>query len=401
MIKMRKTYLLIIQAKIFDFKRSTLMFCLCVITFFGCNRQDFQGQDHRNYPEFSWETVPVAFHFGKTSALMTPEEAEFVASRSNFIALEKGHASQQFGNTEMGIEKEAQQLKQLNPNMKVIFYWNTFLDYSMYEAHDEYETHPDWWLRTLDGELDFKRGKLKRYDLTNPDVRNWWTNVVAKAVVKGSTDGVFMDAFPQIASTDNIALWGEEKYNAMQEGLRDIIRETREKIGDDKLILYNGIRSTPTWSAGYDFPEYTDCAMIEHFGYFNSSSKESMLKDILEMEKACKNGKIVVFKAWAGFTFIDHEAMQKPLEEKREIARNNITFPLAAFLVGAQENSYFIYNWGYRIDNGCLEWYPELDKPLGEPLGDKVIEGWQLSREFKHASVWVDLETKTAEITWH
>ncbi|MFT6868444.1 MAG: hypothetical protein ACJA08_003298, partial [Cyclobacteriaceae bacterium] len=260
---MGKIYLLKIQAIIFGFKKGVLIPFLCFITFFGCKIQDIQGQDHKNYPEFSWEKVPVAFHFGKTSALMTAEEAEFVASRSNFIALEKGHASQQFGNTEMGIEKEAQQLKQLNPKMKVIFYWNTFLDYPMYEAHDEYETHPDWWLSTLDGELDLKRGKLKRYDLTNPEVRDWWTDVAAKAVVEGSTDGVFMDAFPQIASTDNIALWGQEKYNAMQEGLRDIIRETREKIGDTKLILYNGIRSTPTWSAGYDFPEYTDCAMIE------------------------------------------------------------------------------------------------------------------------------------------
>ena len=63
----------------------------------------------------------------------------------------------------------------------------------------------------------------------------------------------------------------------MQVGLKDIISETREKIGDDKLIVYNGIRSTPTWSAGFDFPEHTDCAMIEHFGYFNSGSKDLVI----------------------------------------------------------------------------------------------------------------------------
>ena len=76
-------------------------------------------------------------------------------------------------------------------------------------------------------------------------------------------------------------------------------------------------------------------------------------------------------------------------------------FPLAAFLVGLQENCYFIYNWGYRMENGCLQWYPEFDKPLGEPLGDMVSSGWKLSREFKHASVWVDLEKRTSEISWH
>ena len=377
---------------------SQLLICLLLLTTY----QQVEAQDKSNsYPEFSWDKVPIAFHFGKRSTLMTAEEAEFVSSRSNFISLEKGHASPQFGSTEVGIEKEAQQLKKLNPKMKVIFYWNTFLDYGMYEAHDEYQKHPEWWLRKLDGELDLKNGKMKRYDLTNPEVRDWWTDVAAKAIVEGSSDGVFMDAFPQVASPANIELWGQEKYNAMQVGLKDIIRETREKIGDDKLIVYNGIRSTPTWSAGFDFPEHTDCAMIEHFGHFNSGTKESMLKDILEMEKWCKAGKIVVMKGWAGFTFIDREAMSKSLEEKREIAKKSITFPLAAFLVGAQENSYFIYNWGYRMENGCLEWYPEFDKPLGEPLGDMVKEGWKLSREFKHASVWVNLDTRDAEIKWH
>jgi hypothetical protein len=331
---------------------------------------------------------------------MTTEEARFVASRTNFICLEKAHASGQFKYTEDAIEKEAQQLKQLNPKMKVIFYWNAFLDYSMYKAHIDYEKHPEWWLKTQTGELDLKNGNLKRYDLSNPEFRSWWTNVAQKATVEGSCDGVFMDAFPQVISSANIKLWGEEKYKSIQLGLHYLIEETREKIGVDKLIVYNGIRSTPQKNIGNDFPEYTDAVMIEHFGVFNSGTKESMLQDIREMEKAGKTGKIVVFKAWPGFTFIDKEAMGKPLEEKREIARKNITFPLAAFLVGAQENCYFVYNWGYRMDNGCLEWYPELDKKLGKPLADAEQSGWELKRLFEHASVRVNLETKDAAIDW-
>ena len=352
------------------------------------------------YPKFSWDTVPITFHFGKTDALMTEEEAHFVASRSNFICLEKGHAYKQFGDTETGIEQEALQLKQFNPDMKVIFYWNTLLDYDMFKAHEEYGKHPEWWLRTKEGDLDLKNGSLKRYDLSNPEVRDWWTEVARKGVVEGSTDGVFMDAFPQITHKRNIDLWGQEKYDAIQQGLKDIIKETRQKIGDDKLIVYNGIRSTPTWKAGYDFPDYTDAVMIEHFGHFQSGSKECMLRDIQEMEQAGKNGKIVVFKGWPGFAWIDREAMHKPLKTMRKQAQENITFPLAAFLVGAQENAYFVYNWGYRMALGCLEWYPEFDKPLGEPLGDMVKDGWALSRQFKHASVKVNLETKEAEIQW-
>lgn len=108
--------------------------------------------------------------------------------------------------------------------------------------------------------------------------------------------------------------------------MKDIIKETRGGIGDDKLIVYNGIRLTPAWNAGFDFPEYTDAAMIEHFGYFQSDSKECMLRDNREIESAGKNGKIVVLKGWAGFTFLDRVATSKTLLEKRELAKASLQF---------------------------------------------------------------------------
>jgi hypothetical protein len=140
--------------------------------------------------------------------------------------------------------------------------------------------------------------------------------------------------------------------------------------------------------------------MIEHFGHFNSKTKESMLLDVQEMEKAGKSGKIVIFKAWPGFAWVDKEAMAKSYKEKRKIAATNIQFPLASFLVGAQEHAYFIYNWGYRLDMGGLEWYPEFDKPLGKPLNEMQTNGWVLTRKYEHADVWVDLENKTSKIDW-
>lgn len=377
-----------------------LVFFICIAMQIGYSFVEIHAQNSLNYPEFSWTKIPIAFHFGNKERIMTPKEAKFVASHSNFICLEKGHASEQFSNTEIGIEREAQQLKSINPNIKVIFYWNTFLDYNSYAAHNEYEKHPEWWLTKMDGTLDFKRKDLKRYDLSNPDFRDWWTSVAKKAVVYGTCDGVFMDAFPQITNKNNEKLWGTEKFDAIQQGLKVIIKETREKLGEDKLIVYNGIRSTPSLKLGNDFPEHSDAIMIEHFGHFQSDSKEFMLRDILEMQKAGKSGKIVVFKGWPGFAWIDKEAMKKPLEEKRKLAEENITFPLAAFLVGAQENSYFIYNWGYRMEMGCLEWYPEFDRPLGKPLGDAQINGWELTREFEYISVSINLETRKASIIY-
>ncbi len=369
-----------------------------VLVLFICHQSI--AQIDKKYPKFSWDKVPIAFHFGKNGRLLTKKEAKFITTHSNFIVLEKGHGIPEYDNTEEAISAEAKKLKKLNPNMKVIFYWNAFLDYSMYEAHNIYNIHPEWWLKTKNGELDLKNRKLKRYDLSNPEVRNWWTNIAKNEVKNGNADGVFMDAFIQVAAPSNIKLWGKDKYDAIQQGLKDLVKETREVIGNDKLIVYNGVRSTPRKNIGNNFPDYTDAVMTEHFAVLNSTSKESMLKDIQEMEKAGKSGKIVVFKGWPGYAWIDKGFMAKPLKEKQKISKENITFPLASFLAGAQENSYFIYNWGYRFKHGAIDWYPEFDKPLGKPLHDMKINGWELTRDFEHASIWVNLETKKAKINW-
>jgi hypothetical protein len=83
-----------------------------------------------------------------------------------------------------------------------------------------------------------------------------------------------------------------------------------------------------------------------------------------------------------------------------KLARERITFPLACFLVAAQLGSHFCYSWGYTDRHGMLEAYPEFDRPLGPPKAAAKWEGLTATREFAHASVFVNLETKTARINW-
>jgi hypothetical protein len=352
-----------------------------------------------DYPDFSWETVPVYIHFGDANGY-TDEAIEFIASHSSFVCMEKMQGGKKHGSVEKGQEFDAVRLKATNPNLKILFYWNTFLDYSGYDAHEVYQQHPEWWLRKQDGELDKKGGNLKRYDLSNPEVRDWWTDVVKEAVANGHCDGVFMDAFPQITSPANVKLWGQRKFDEIQEGLFETIALTREKMGPGGIVMYNGIRNTDKVNLGMQFLDVADAATIEHFGHFFSNSPESMAQDIEDMIEAGKMGKIVVMKGWPGFSWIDKGIRQRPHEVNLELARKNITFPLACFLVAAQKYSYFCYTWGYQQTDGSTDWYPELDKPLGNPKGDAIRDGFKYSREFEHCSVWVDLEKKTAKIDW-
>ena len=358
------------------------------------------SQNDKHFPSFSWDKVPVAFHFGKKGTLLTRKEAKFVASHSNFVVLEKAHGFPKYKYSEEAIAADAAVLKDLNPDMKIVFYWNAFLDYSMYKAHEEYQEHPEWWLKTKEGELDLKSDRIKRYDLSNKKLRKWWVGVAKQNLKNKNIDGIFFDALNQVTNPRNKKLWGDEKYNAIQQGLIKLIEETRCKIGDDKLIVYNGIRSTPKRNTGNNFPDNTDAVMIEHFGYFNSRTKESMLKDIQEMEKAGKTGKIVVFKTWPENAWLNKNFIKKSKKEKKKISKEHINFALASFLAGAQKHSYLIYNWGYRLKMGSLLWYPELDKPLGKPLNEMQVNGWILTRNYEHASIWVDLENKKSKIDW-
>ena len=375
--------------------KSMLLILLTGIT--ACSQDKADVPDY--YPGFSWDKVPVYLHSGDSDGL-TDEEVEFIATHCDFFCFEKTHGVNVHGSAEAGHEFDARRIKAVNPDITLMYYWNTFLDYPSTDAHKVYESHPEWWLKKKDGSLDYKGKSLKRYDLSNPEVREWWSDEVRKAVTEGSCDGVFMDAFPQIAGDANIELWGQEKYDAIQEGLRELIRLTREKTNHSALLLYNGIRNTDTKHFGTEYLDLADAAIIEHFNHFASTSKESIRQDLTDMNEASKGGKIVILKAFPDFNWTQRQKMAQDYAVLLEEAREDITFPLACFLVAAGPYSYFNYSWGYRPQFGTLEWYDELDRPLGEPLGDAEINGWEYTREFEHVKVWVNIETKEATIDW-
>ncbi|MBU2877946.1 putative glycoside hydrolase [Aliiglaciecola lipolytica] len=395
-------------------KTSTLICFILMATFLsGALREAHASQLSNNpsqsqvtsaYPNFNWDTVPVYAHFGRTKGDLSHEENLFIASHYDFVTLEKGHGLKKHGSSEKGIIAGAKALKQLNPNMKVLFYWNGLLDYSLYDAHDTFSKIKNGAIKTKSGELDLKRGHLKKYDLANPEVRSWWIKVANDAIQQGQLDGVFIDALPQISIKPEVSAkrLGTARFKALEEGVIKLLDETSATLGAEKLIIYNGIRSIPGgWEdGGLRYLNHANGVIVEHFDQFQSRSKEMIQLDMERMMQAAKTGKIVIFKAWPGFNFTDKQMMKKPEKELYELAKKAIDFPLACFLVIAQPYSYFNNTWGYRDHHGALQWYPELDRKLGAPLSDAKQEGWTYTREFEHASVVVNIDTKTAKITW-
>ncbi|NME68722.1 putative glycoside hydrolase [Flammeovirga aprica] len=362
------------------------------------NKVSVEKEFPARFPSFSWNQIPVHLHFHKQSGLLTPEEADFVINHSNFITLEKTHAITPYGNTEAGIKAEVEQLKALDPDYKVIYYWNGFVHYNVYQASEEFLSHPEW---VLDTRENGEGVEVVRYDISLPEVRDWWITSLKNTLDETGADGVFIDALIQVTLESNINLWGQEKYDAIVEGLDIMLKETREVIGGDKFIIINGYRSEYNEGVikGLHLAQYADALLVEHFAFLGSESKENILMDIQTMDNLGKMGKSVIMKGWPGWYWRDIDFLnQYTNEELISISNDNIDFPLGCFLMGMHEYSYFIYAWGYASVDGGLGSYDKLFQNFGKPLGNFKKEGWVLSREFEHGKVTVDLESKSANI---
>ena len=352
-------------------------------------------------PAFSWDTVPVCVHAGRMDRLLTDEQVRSLAERYPLVTLEKAHGWRRHDDTETATLSDAKRLRALAPDITVCAYMNTFIAYPFYRTFDRFEAHPEWTLGRAEGSVRKKAGRWRYFDLRQPDLRSWWLETVEQMVGPGRTDGLFLDALLQVQGGWIRRSLGDDGYEELQKGLVALLRETRQRLGPEALLVYNGMRSHDVRGLiGTEWLPLVDGVMVEHFTHFHSASPESIASDIERIEETGRAGKLVQVKGWPGFDWMDEDVKARSEEENRRLAAEALTFPLACFLVAAQEYAYFCYSWGYRPEHGALDWFPEFDRPLGPPLGAARRDRWQFIREFEHANVEVDVETRQARIDW-
>ena len=336
---------------------------------------------------------------------MSNIELKFVAQASDFVCLEKGHGRSSSGSTEEGIALDARQLQALNPRMKVLFYWNTFLNYPLYDACQQVAQHPEWIFRDKKGQPIYKTAALEQYNLLNCEFRRWWAKIAARAVTEYGCDGIFMDAVNQAKRPIWMKRgWGQGNEPLLTQAVIEMMRLADKEMGEDALLVYNGLRSMDPagTTTGQEYLPHASGVMVEHFTAFHSRTKESIAADIEAITAAAGMGKIVVVKGWPDPTFnwTNKEKMCIPSSVLADEARKKITFSLACFLIAAQENCYFSYSWGWREQHGSLVDYPEFHKPLGKPKSQARKEGWAYTRSYEHAHVWLNLAERRAKIDW-
>jgi hypothetical protein len=357
------------------------------------------------FPKFSWDTTPMYYHFGDIDHVLKPEEVKFIADRTDFICLEKSHAFNLLGDAVLGTKHEVEAFHKVKPEAKVLFYFNSFVAWPFTrfnkdltpEAIAENPALAKFLVKNYKtGELMLKTNSVLPsyyFDYLNPDFRKWWVDAVIEGVTVSGADGVFIDRM----NKDGQSGYAPERNDEVQKAKKEMMAALKEKLGPDKILIGNNAADNPNV-----FP-HCDAFMFEHYNS-TVTNKENLLKEWDDMLQVAKAGKISIYRFGAkGKGKTDITIGETNTDGMVERSQKQLEYFLSCYLIGAQPYSYFQYNWGWNLPDGNLVEYPELQKPLGAPKGayKRVSpDGWEFTREFEHASVWLNTETKKAKITW-
>ncbi|CAH8283544.1 putative glycosyl hydrolase-like family 15 (GHL15) protein [Mariniflexile fucanivorans] len=355
------------------------------------------------YPKFSWETTPLYFMFGDKERVLHPEEVKFIAERTDFVCIEKSHGYDELGAAELGAKHDATAFKSIKPDMKVLFYFNAalawpFTSYSKDFTNENIDSAPklkEFLIKNPNTGALAQKHTAFLFNILNPDFRAWWVETVAKGVRESGCDGVFID---QMHGNANLM---EDKKVEIELAMGEMMTNLKKQLGDDTILLANNANDN---NAKYVYP-VSDALMFENYSAVHYN-KENLLSDWNNMLRNAKAGKISVFRL--GVEGHDRGFLRNISNEEKhqvmpKISQEKLEYALACYLIGAQPYSYFMYSWGWALADGALVDYPELQKPLGAPKGSykrTTPNGWEFTREFEHASVWINTESREAKIKW-
>ncbi len=367
-----------------------------------CDARGVKSPPRGSFPAFSWKHVPVWADLCAPTGF-SPSETKFLATHFSGINIEGTQGldgNPPRFNVEVNDQAAARELKKYNARLKVLMYSNVQVYLAnIYKA--DRTVKKSWLIQPADGKGNvlFRQGNKK--------FQSWWIKFAAGAVAGGPIDGLFLDGASCYPKVNPATM-------AMMRGLRRRLNILEKPT----LILYNGVRIggiSPSVTLAY--MKYADGGMMEHFDFHpsidpNGASPQKLAGEMKFIMRLGRMGKIVIVKGWPDFYWIDADINSIPYSTLKRRAVQQITFPLACFLVCAQKYAYFSYSWGYTDTQGDMllksdmktvdpRWYPDLEKPLGRPLDEPIIHGYHWTRRFEHATVSVNLGKHSAKIVWH
>jgi len=332
-----------------------------------------------NYPEFSWETLPVAFHSSNPAG---PYSDEQLANISKYVSatfekyqnlhelIEHGHDWENCQNgtdvskcgccVEDVMADMGKKLKQLNPKIMVLEYINSQQAYPWYRFGHAVAARPDLWLRNSSGDVILAgNGHWVFPDHSRPEGAALFEQGILNSTSTGFIDGAFVDG---CAKSVHGAPAGFE------DGKKAMLTRLQTEIPGVLICGSNG-----------DVVDGLPASQIQNWGKGGHWST----REIPMLQRAVEKG--AMFQAHGG-------CPENPDDQ-------TIINDLSAFLVAAGPYSYYVCGgW-----NGApTEWFEVYDRPLGKPLANASLsDAGVWTREFAHGTkVSFNTKTETGTITW-
>ena len=362
-------------------------------------------EDTTIYPEFSWNKVPRWLAI-RSGAAFSDEDIQTIATKHQMVMLEKYNA-QGTGSTEQGTLAAAARLKAINPDLKILFYWNTVINYTGYDANDEYNENKWAWSKLTEGAngqdtLYMFKDFYYNYNYDSPGLRAWWVKTALNMVNDDLIDGVFID---KVKSYDGPFFSdGEPATNYIR-----MVDSLAQAFPEGKIFFGNILRNESV-GGNRGHMQYADGSYWERWALPYRDSNPSQTEadarcvNMQLAREAILKGKIVNFMGGGATTTMAPTVAEENEANMRSYLRETVQFPLAVFLIIADKNAYF--NFKESVDTEDEDWrwdrsfLEELNRPLGLPLGDPVKRGYEYSRSYEKVDVWVNVETTEAKLTW-
>ena len=364
-------------------------------------------------PPFSWDTVPLFVETCNLNGSFSDADIEYLA-RFPMITVEKGMGV----NTHVGYAEDrmyaaATRLRKAAPESYIVFYYNLVLDWTFFHASTIFAEHPKWSLKDDDGNVIYIGGdrhfpdhkKIAVFDHAQPAVQEFWASVCVNQTLRGGGtvyDGCYADRSCGENFTRMGFKFSPARQAAWDNGLRTTQVKTQARLSAQKhphgaksLVSNCGCKAHQSGSAR---PNCLPCpaAPDTHIVFVENFLKSCVdLKAKKSNASSCRDDVATVAAHLAAGKIVQVHAYRTSMPNA-----SDITLPLAAFLLAAEEGAYFGFSNSWTFANDWSIWWPEYSKPLGPPVGPMHDDGTWMRRDFAHAKVALNPGTLEASIEW-
>lgn len=301
-------------------------------------------------------SYPSVFQAWNPADNLPTESAEDAESRHDLMFHDAGFFWLHWNNQAIGLAdgftkesiRNARQRRErlLNKNPKMVL----LCEIRYRDAHKSYlpDDHP-WWLRNETGHrvVGWEEGGYYLLDYHNPDFRAQVVKQAVAATRTGVVNGIMLD-------------WWTEDDSRI-----DLVREMRQAIGEDALILVNANdRKTPR-SASYINGIFMEC-------YRSRTPEEwqTITSTLVWAEENLRKPRINCLETW-------FDGSRKDLRKMRATTTLALT----------HSDGYVLFSDPNELPTSdhLHDWYPFWEKSLGKPLSNSTRKVAKATlREFQH-----------------